>query len=359
VYTSDLDCDGFGTECERNFIVHVSDSEVNPACSFSGGYELVFDAACRDGFVDCPVGGAGAQGSVIVAFDIESGDHCPQVTDTVQLTSSLSLYSNAARTTPGENFLSGTTMYWQASVWSPDTSILATSFESLSIGADLVDIAPLPLIAGGSTVAPPEMNFRIDSTNSASPSSPLDSTATVDLDFDMLAAAEYLGVPTRARQTFIVAGVLNVRYEAEFGVLADRRVRFHAEGWHKGPEQQDATVELLGFQGRDIDVRRNVTLLDNDFPVVQDVADPQAPDLTSPRNLLLLVVCIVSGIMLVFACCSVWRAHEAQTAATAAAAGQAAAKVADHCPVKPTTHVSFSAEASARASTLAPPVIID
>merc|ERR1711916_105824 len=82
---------------------------------------------------------------------------------------------------------------------------------------------------------------------------------------------------------------------------------------------------------------------------------------TSPRrrNLLLLVVCIVSGIMLVFACCSVWRAHEAQTAATAAAAAQAAAKVADHCPVKPTTHVSFSAEASARASTLAPPVIID
>merc|ERR1712065_30768 len=100
-------------------------------------------------------------------------------------------------------------------------------------------------------------------------------------------------------------------------------------------------------------------LLDNDFPVVQDVADPQAPDLTSPRNLLLLVVRIVSGIMLVFACCSVWRAHEAQAAATAAAAAQAAAKVADHCPVKPTTHVSFSAVASARASTLAPPVIID
>jgi hypothetical protein len=108
-----------------------------PVCTFTGDWNITFDITCHASVTSCPLP-SGVTTSYTIPFHLTTENFCPTLFADVRLTATLVSYQEAAHSTPKDNFLSGSTAYFVASVSSPDATIVETSFNTISSGATLV-----------------------------------------------------------------------------------------------------------------------------------------------------------------------------------------------------------------------------
>jgi hypothetical protein len=142
-----------------------------PVCTFTGDWNITFDITCHASAAsNCPLP-SGVTTSYTIPFHLTTENFCPTLFADVRLSATLVSYQEAAHSNLKDNFLSGSTAYFVASVSSPDATIVETSFLTISSGATLIhsSSATSPFLSvtefprtGGVSSHPREGHFSLE-----------------------------------------------------------------------------------------------------------------------------------------------------------------------------------------------------
>jgi hypothetical protein len=118
-----------GEICEQEWSIGLNTEASPPVCDFTGDWNLNFTFGCEPSLVaanTCPlplVNGV-FQAPGMVSFHLTTESFCPTVFADVRLSASLTSFQDANHAILKDNFLSGATAYFVASVSSPDATIV-------------------------------------------------------------------------------------------------------------------------------------------------------------------------------------------------------------------------------------------
>jgi hypothetical protein len=109
-----------------------------PVCNFTGDWNITFEVVCEASAAsNCPLP-AGQVTAITVPFHLTTENFCPTVFADVRLTASLASFQEEAHTNLKDDFLSGATAYFVATVSSPDATIVETKLHTVSSGATML-----------------------------------------------------------------------------------------------------------------------------------------------------------------------------------------------------------------------------
>jgi hypothetical protein len=124
--------DVLGESCEQEWSIKLNADMSPPVCDFTGDWTVTFTMLCEPSLVasnTCPLPFVDGryQSTGYVSFHLTTESFCPTVFADVRLSASLASFQEHGHTIVKDNFISGATAYFVATVSSPDATIVETS----------------------------------------------------------------------------------------------------------------------------------------------------------------------------------------------------------------------------------------
>jgi len=297
-----LDVDN--SNCDQVFRWVITDP--GSACNFDGEYKMRFDVVCNSDA--CPLDGTE---TVEVTYVLDTDDHCPvAVVDTVELQSALTSYSDSGHSAAADEFLDGDQMYFEAEVWSEDTSLKGAQLFSVAIsgttlGSDIMLFDNGDFVADSNLVA--NWAFaNIDVSNQATdPTAP--TTSRLNPSFEFKARDTILNVATRSTSDFTITAVFDVQYTVQVASVSSEK-----------PEHVVRT-QRVRREFRPSEITGERASASTPFRVASSEStassSSEGPSIGSTSNLVLVGVCAVSFFALVAALVAVRRSRNSKHSA--------------------------------------------